>query len=463
MSFTPDLEQQEQLAETLQLSQTAMSRRERLAEALIDGAFLATAVALLLVRPPHHFQPWPALLCVALLAIATRVEFDFPWGFTVATQLTFVPLMFTMAPALVPPAVVLGLMLAAIPELARGQLRPARLVKMVGNAWFTIGPVLVFVIAGVSPRHAGPWLLLTALGAQFAGDFLAAAVRFGLSHGSGWREQLSGNWVYLIDAALSGVGLVVAEEIQRARYAPLAILPLLGLLAVFARERKVRLAQLLELNEAYHGTALVLGDVVEADDGYTGEHSRGVVRLCLAVGARLGLGAQRMRNLEFGALLHDVGKIAIPKEIINKPGKLDEREWMIIRTHTIEGQKLLDTVGGFMRDVGLIVRSHHERWDGGGYPDGLARDQIPLESRIISVCDTWSAMRTDRSYRRSLPFNLAVEEMRSVAGSQLDPSVVAALLDIVADEALEEQPASLPRTNERGPGATSRALQLPTT
>ena len=159
---------------------------------------------------------------------------------------------------------------------------------------------------------------------------------------------------------------------------------------------------MLELNNAYRGTALVLGDVVQADDGYTGMHSKSVVALALSVGEALQLGAERRRNLEFASLLHDVGKIAIPKEIINKPGKLDPAEWVLVRTHTLEGQKLLDRVGGFMRDVGTIIRSHHERWDGGGYPDGLAGDRIPLEARIIACCDSWNAMRTDRPYRKAL-------------------------------------------------------------
>jgi putative nucleotidyltransferase with HDIG domain len=445
MSFTPDFEQQDQLAETLQLSQAVMSARERLAELLIDGGFVAAVVVLLAIRPPHGFDLWPALLCVVLMALATLVEFDLPWGFTVATQLAFVPLLFAMPVALAPPAVVLALMLAGLPRVARGQLRSTRLIKRVGDAWFAIGPALVFAISGTRPEHAGAWLLVAALLAQFAIDFLAAAVRFSISHSASWREQLSGNWVYLIDAALTGVGLVVAEEIRKAWFAPLAILPLLGLLAVFARERKVRLAQLLELGDAYRGTALVLGDVVEADDGYTGEHSKGVVRLCLEVAELLDLSNDHRRNLEFGALLHDVGKIAIPKDIINKPGKLDEREWTIIKTHTLEGQKLLDTVGGFMREVGLIVRSHHERWDGGGYPDGLAGEHIPLESRIISCCDTWNAMRTDRSYRKRLPFEQASAEMQSVAGTQLDPRVVAALLVVVESERTERPEPEEPR------------------
>ncbi len=133
-----------------------------------------------------------------------------------------------------------------------------------------------------------------------------------------------------------------------------------------------------------------------------------------------------------------MGKIAIPKEIINKPGKLDPHEWTIVKTHTLEGQKMLDRVGGFMRQVGVIVRSHHERWDGGGYPDGLTGEQIPLEARIISCCDTWNAMRTDRPYRKALDYEVGEAELRSAAGSQLDPQLVEALLEIVASEATEK-------------------------
>ena len=184
--------------------------------------------------------------------------------------------------------------------------------------------------------------------------------------------------------------------------------------------------------------------MVEADDGYTGEHCRGVVRLALAVGDRLGLDAEQRRNLEFGALLHDVGKIAIPKEIINKPGKLDPHEWEIITTHTLEGQKMLDRVGGFMRNVGLIVRSHHERWDGRGYPDGLAGEAIPLEARIIACCDSWNAMRTDRSYRKALSHEVALAELVANAGHQFDPAIVTAFLGLIEHD--ESSHAPVPAT-----------------
>jgi putative nucleotidyltransferase with HDIG domain len=207
----------------------------------------------------------------------------------------------------------------------------------------------------------------------------------------------------------------------------LALGPLLLLLSAFARERTDRLESVFELTRAYKGMALVLGDVVEADDQYTGEHCRDVVELAGAVGRELGLGADDRRNLEFGALLHDVGKVAIPKALINKPGPLTAEEYEIVKTHAVEGQRMLDRVGGFMRDVGVIVRHHHERWDGGGYPDGLAAEAIPLSSRIVACCDTLNAMTTTRSYRRAVPVERALAELRRCSGSQFDPRVVAAV------------------------------------
>jgi HD-GYP domain-containing protein (c-di-GMP phosphodiesterase class II) len=437
MSFNPDFAQQELLADTLRRPGTQMLPAERFSDWLVGVGFLAAAAGSWALAPPHGFALAPAVICVALMVAATLVRFDTPLGFTVATQLAFVPLLFALPLALVAPAVVLALGLARLPDVWTGKVRGGRLAQVVGNSWFAIGPVAVFAIAHTEPQHAGAGLLVLALAAQFTVDFAASTVRLWIAHDTSLTSQLKDLWVYGIDAALSGIALVVAEQIHRAPAAPLALLPLLALLAIFARERRDRLGSLIELNNAYRGTALVLGDVVEADDGYTGEHSRGVVAMSLEVGERLGLDPGRQRNLEFGALLHDVGKIAIPKEIINKPGKLDEGEWTIIKTHTVEGQKLLDTVGGFMREVGLIVRSHHERWDGRGYPDGLVGEEIPLEARIVACCDTWNAMRTDRVYRRAVPFELAIAELESISGSQLDPRIVRTVIEVVRPEALE--------------------------
>jgi HD-GYP domain-containing protein (c-di-GMP phosphodiesterase class II) len=237
--------------------------------------------------------------------------------------------------------------------------------------------------------------------------------------------------VHLIDALLAPLGLMAAFVCVDAPYAFLLVLPLLGLLTVFANERRARVDHALELSSAYRGTALLLGDVVEADDHYTGAHTQGVTMLAALVAEEMGLGAQGRRNVEFTALLHDVGKIAIPKEIINKQGPLDDDEWKLMRTHTIEGQRMLDRVGGVLGEVATLVRATHERWDGGGYPDGLAGEEIPLEARIVSCCDAYDAMTTDRSYRKALPIAFALEELRACAGTQFDPAVVEALVGIV--------------------------------
>ena len=411
-----------------------MTARELLSGVTAAATFLAAVAVLWAIDPPGSVQIGPALLCMGVLLAASCVSFDTPFGFTVLTQLAFVPLLFAVPPVLAPVAVAIALAAAKLPGLVRGRIPPLRMVSAPGNAWFAVGPAAVFAIAHVEPESAGAALLLAALAAEFLVDFVVSSLRYSFSWRASFAAQLRETWVYAIDAALSPIAWVVARDVPSEPLVVLTLLPLLALLGFLAHERRKRLESLVELNNAYRGTALVLGDVVEADDGYTGSHSRGVVALCLAVADRMGLDAQRRRNLEFAALLHDVGKIAVPKGIINKPGKLSPEEWTIIKTHTVEGQNMLDRVGGIMRDVGRIVRSHHERWDGSGYPDGLAGEEIPLEARIISACDTWNAMRTDRSYRRALSYEVALTEITAVAGTQLDPRVVGELVAVVREE-----------------------------
>jgi HD-GYP domain-containing protein (c-di-GMP phosphodiesterase class II) len=146
---------------------------------------------------------------------------------------------------------------------------------------------------------------------------------------------------------------------------------------------------------------------------------------------RLGVTGAERRDAEFAALLHDVGKIKIPAEIINKPGKLTDEEFAMIRTHTVEGEKLLSQVGGLLGTVGRIIRSCHEDWDGTGYPDGLAGEEIPRVARIVRCCDAFSAMTTDRSYRQALPVLDALAELRRCSGTDFDPEVVEALVATV--------------------------------
>jgi anti-anti-sigma factor len=213
----------------------------------------------------------------------------------------------------------------------------------------------------------------------------------------------------------------------------LVLLPIL-LLALLNRERQRLRAHRDELQEAYHGMTRLLADMIQEDDEYTGEHSRSVVSLSLQVGDKLGLNPRQRRRTEFAALLHDLGKTSVSKEIINKPGPLDAKEWMLVKLHTIQGQRMLQHVGGFLQEVGDVVRSTHERWDGGGYPDGLAGKGIPIEARVISCCDAFNAMTSDRSYRRALPLEAAVSDLRAKSGTQFDPEVTIALLGVLATE-----------------------------
>lgn len=171
--------------------------------------------------------------------------------------------------------------------------------------------------------------------------------------------------------------------------------------------------------------------MVEADDEYTGAHSRDVFDLSRSTAAALGLEASQRRAVEFVAMLHDVGKILVPKGILNKPGELDAYEWEVIRQHTIQGERILKQVGGALARVARYVRSSHEHYDGHGYPDGLAGESIPIESRIVTVCDAYSAMTTDRPYRAAMPVDEALEELRDRAGTQFDPQVVRALERVV--------------------------------
>jgi HD-GYP domain-containing protein (c-di-GMP phosphodiesterase class II) len=213
----------------------------------------------------------------------------------------------------------------------------------------------------------------------------------------------------------------------------------MAMLWLFARERQERMTETMALGTAYRGTAMLLGDVVEADHHYTGMHSRDVVELSLSVADHLGLDATQRRNVEFGALLHDVGKIHIPKEIINKPGKLDEAEWELMRAHTIDGERMLQQVGGLLANVGHIVRATHEHYNGAGYPDGLVGEKIPIEARIVCTCDAYSAMTTDRSYRKAMPKTKALEELRRCAGTQFDPKVVTAIESLVGPSVTEQR------------------------
>ena len=171
----------------------------------------------------------------------------------------------------------------------------------------------------------------------------------------------------------------------------------------------------------------VLMRSIEAREPSLRDHSGDVATLVSRIARRLGLDAEQTDEAVRAAELHDVGKVGIPDAILNKPAALDEGEWEFMRQHTILGERILNAAPA-LRPVGWLVRSTHERWDGGGYPDGLAGEQIPLGARIVSVCDAYESMVSDRAYRKALGHDYACAELKRESGRQFDPSVVVAFL-----------------------------------
>jgi len=390
--------------------------------AVATAAFLSGGPAFSLAR---------LVFFVVLYAVVSRVEFEIGSGLAIPTQVVLVPMMFALPIGLVPGAVLAALLLRTVWDRPFPLRDPSRIAPRVAGAAHAVGPVLIVAFAGGLPLRWSAWpIYLAALALQFGGDFANAALDAVVNQIS-LRALVGYVWLaYAVDAALAPIGLALAIATHSNVYLAVLVLPLVALLLSFSRERQQRIDNALELSDAYRGTAFLLGDVVEADDAYTGSHSRHVVELVLGVADELKLGVSDRRDAEFVALLHDVGKIRIPGSIINKPGPLDAAERALMETHTLEGEQMLDRVGGMLGHVGNLVRSCHEHWDGNGYPDKLAGEDIPRVARIVCACDAFSAMTTDRPYRAARTHADALAELQRCSGTQFDPLVVAALLRV---------------------------------
>jgi putative nucleotidyltransferase with HDIG domain len=187
-----------------------------------------------------------------------------------------------------------------------------------------------------------------------------------------------------------------------------------------------------ESRHTFVQTLEVMAETIDLRDPYTAGHSKRVAVYSRQLAEAVGMRRADVESIEGGALLHDIGKIAIPDRVLFKPAKLEPGERAIIESHPVVGAKLLANVPA-MDEVTQCVLHHHERLDGKGYPDGLAGDAIPIGSRVIAVADTFDAMTTDRPYRRGLSIDAAIAEMRRVAGTQLDASLVDVFLKMIDD------------------------------
>lgn len=187
------------------------------------------------------------------------------------------------------------------------------------------------------------------------------------------------------------------------------------------------------LRATYRQTLEALGRAVDRRDGMTGGHCVRVAEYSRVLGERmLGSRPQELQVLEYGALLHDIGKIAVPDAILRKDGPLTDEEWAVMRQHPCFGHEILYGIA-FLTDALPIVLYHHERFDGKGYPEGLAGESIPIGGRIFSAADAFDAMTADRHYRRALSLDEAMSELRRNSGTQFDPEVIA-ILDTVAED-----------------------------
>jgi HD-GYP domain-containing protein (c-di-GMP phosphodiesterase class II) len=407
-----------------------MAPRERTVLGISAFAFVAVATAMAAYLPDSRDASMAlVVLLTAGYVLIERVRFEFGGGYGTAEQLILVPIMLLAPLPYVAIMIAVANAVAILPEVVGGRWHRERFTGRIADLWFCIPPVLVLAaVAPGDPRIEDVWIYAIAFGAQLGGDIAWTVTRSSLLDHVPFRELASG-WLASarVDAILSPVAFAIALIALEEPGVLLTIVPLAWLLRTFAKDRRERYSKTLELQRAYRGTVMLLSDVIEFEDDYTAQHSRSVVELVTAVADELGVAENDRQELEFAAMLHDVGKIAIPKEILNKPAALTEGEFEVMKTHTIEGQFMLDRVGGLLGRVGEIVRSCHERWDGAGYPDGLKGEEIPLASRIVFACDAYHAMTSDRVYRPARPKHEAIDELVANSGSQFDPRVVHAL------------------------------------
>ena len=227
-------------------------------------------------------------------------------------------------------------------------------------------------------------------------------------------------------------GFIIVRDPLSGQHSNEELLRLLGGISYQASVALQRAGSFENLEETFVSTVEALANALEANDEYTSSHTRWITDMALTVGRELGFDGPALKRLELGALFHDIGKIGVPTSILLKPGPLTDDERKIIEQHPELGERILEPIDR-LAEVRTIVRSCHERWDGEGYPDGKAGEEIPIEARIIFVCDAFHAMTTDRPYRKRLTVEEASRRVRDAAGTQFDPTVVDVFLSLSWD------------------------------
>ena len=436
-----DASRERLLEETLERRHHDLDRRERVGNRILAGAFLTVAVLIaMLADAERPFSPWLALLFVAAYAVVGAVELWGDVGYAVPTQLVFVPMLLLLPTPLVPLLVAAATVLSAAGQAFRGRHAARRVRSPSGTRWFSVGPVLVLIaLDAQQPGWRDWWVYALALGAQLPSTASRRLSRLWFLQRIPPRDVLpdllwSTASTCCCPARAARRGRRRRRAGRRAARAPARLAAAVDL----AREREASMRKRSSSGAptaARRCCCATCSRTTTSTRGATG----GVVALIAASPSgwawtpdlrrtRVGGAPARHRQDRRPRRDHQQARAA------GRRGVGDDED-----PH-LEGERMLDRVGGVLREVGLIVRASHERWDGGGYPDGLAGEAIPLEARIVSACDAFNAMTTDRSYRKALPLSVAVAELQKNSGTQFCPAVVDALVELVLEAEAAEEP-----------------------
>ncbi len=403
---------------------------------------LLSIVAWALLLQFCAIESWtPVVLLSAVAFVLSSMAVDLP--FATSISMAFAPLFAALVYAgPIGIAVVAGVTGVSVQELR--EHKPPLL--MLGNvAQLSLSAATagwVFLAAGGEPLQsmAAPASNLPAViiasaaatSAFFAVNLLLITVGISINTRTHPGEVLlalqpTAYWVSLLVLALLGLTVAYLYALQSWFGILLLVLP-------FAMARRT-FRVYVELTEAYSSTVRSLVTAIEAKDPYTRGHSERVAKYAHAIAGHMGLPQSDVQVLERAALLHDVGKIGISLDTLVSPEGLSEDEIRAIRRHPVLGADLVTDVD-FLHDIVDVVRCHHERCDGGGYPDGMIGEDIPLLARILAAADAFDAMTSDRAYRPGMPFDQAVDELRRVAGEQLDERVIASFVEVLHSDEL---------------------------
>ncbi len=406
-----------------------------------------------------HGVPWEPLIVLAVMAMAAERS-DFSLYGDSRVSLAFVPIFAAVLLAGLP-GLTLVVSLAVLAS-AVGTEHPLHKTLFNFGALMIAGAgsALTFHLFGSAsepdawPQVLGPSLLAAALNFAVNSGLVALVVALTTGHNplSVWDEKFRWLWPHYL--VLGVLGLAIAAAYTALGLWGIAVFlapPLmmrLSLKQYLDRTTKnvLQLKQAHEelghthrqvvetmgqLERAYDGTLKTLVAALDIRDSETRGHSERVAELTMALAEEIGLApaTPQWRDLQWGALLHDVGKIGVPDEVLRKPGPLSDREWAAMRAHPATGHEMLSEVD-FLRPAAQIVHAHHERYDGSGYPRGLKGEEIPLGARIFSIADAFDSMTSDRPYRKAMPAEEALAEILRHSGTQFDPTAVRAFLSV---------------------------------